>query len=177
MTLARHPSPPDRPARGRRPGWPAFAPLGAVVVAIVAGAGMQVFDSPTGREPGGRPAGVAASSPVVHDGVGGSEIVVFFTRVTASALDADEIARGRDAGAAGVFVPVVDGSAAHLAAVEGAFVDEATGGRWNLLGEAVAGPLAGQRLEAVPHIDTFWFAAAAFRPGTVIWEGPGADGR
>ena len=40
--------------------------------------------------------------------------------------------------------------------------------RWNLLSDAVDGPLAGSRLEAVPHLDTFWFAWATFVPDTEI---------
>jgi len=48
----------------------------------------------------------------------------------------------------------------------------ATRGRrlWNLLGRAVDGPLAGPLLDAVPHVDTFWFAWAAFRPDSAVIE-------
>jgi hypothetical protein len=35
-------------------------------------------------------------------------------------------------------------------------------------GEALDGPLAGERLEAVTHLDTFWFAWAAFLPETRV---------
>jgi hypothetical protein len=47
-------------------------------------------------------------------------------------------------------------------------VDRETASRWNLLSDAVDGPLAGSRLEAVPHLDTFWFAWATFVPDTEI---------
>ena len=43
-----------------------------------------------------------------------------------------------------------------------------TGSRWNVLGQAVDGPLAGARLAPVEHLDTFWFAWAAFHPSTRI---------
>ncbi|NUR07391.1 MAG: DUF3179 domain-containing protein, partial [Nocardioidaceae bacterium] len=43
-----------------------------------------------------------------------------------------------------------------------------SGSRWNVLGEAVAGPLRGRRLEPVTHLDTFWFAWVAFQPGTTL---------
>ncbi|MBI3029184.1 MAG: DUF3179 domain-containing protein, partial [Candidatus Rokubacteria bacterium] len=32
--------------------------------------------------------------------------------------------------------------------------------------------LAGQRLRAVPHVDAFWFAWAAFHPSTSVYGGP-----
>jgi hypothetical protein len=100
-----------------------------------------------------------------------TDLVFFWQPGTASALDADEIADGDDIGATGVFVPVVDDQALTFAASETGFVDDQTGSTWNLLGQAVDGPLAGSRLEAIPHVDTFWFAWAAFRPDTVIVDG------
>jgi hypothetical protein len=48
------------------------------------------------------------------------------------------------------------------------FVDEQTGSTWNVLGEAVEGPLVGERLEPVPHVDTFWFAWSAYQPDTSL---------
>jgi len=53
----------------------------------------------------------------------------------------------------------------------GEFADRETGSRWNQLGHAIAGPLKGQKLQGIEHIDTFWFAWAAFRPDTAIWKG------
>jgi hypothetical protein len=52
-----------------------------------------------------------------------------------------------------------------------AFRDVQTGSRWTVVGEAVAGPLAGRRLERVEHLDTFWFAWAAFHPDTRLLLG------
>ncbi len=43
---------------------------------------------------------------------------------------------------------------------------------WNLLGQAVAGPLKGQRLTPVMKVDSFWFGWAAFRPETSIYQEP-----
>jgi hypothetical protein len=43
---------------------------------------------------------------------------------------------------------------------------------WNLLGHAIRGPLAGKRLRAIPHVDAFWFAWAAFHPATSIHGSP-----
>ncbi len=47
-------------------------------------------------------------------------------------------------------------------------MDEETGSRWDLLGQATAGPLAGKHLEPVVHGTPFWFAWAVFKPGTRI---------
>ena len=53
------------------------------------------------------------------------------------------------------------------------FMDVETGSRWNMLGEAVAGPLMGKRLEQVPAYNAMWFAWAAYWPETEIWDGEG----
>jgi hypothetical protein len=87
---------------------------------------------------------------------------------TASALDAGSVAAGKDVGASGVFVPVVDGRALSFQRADDGFVDDQTGSRWNVLGQAVQGPLAGESLEPVVHVDTFWFAWGSFRPESRI---------
>ena len=48
------------------------------------------------------------------------------------------------------------------------FVDDETGSTWDIFGEAVDGPLEGEQLEAIAHLDTFWFAWAAFETETRI---------
>jgi len=48
------------------------------------------------------------------------------------------------------------------------FVDRVTSSRWDILGHAGSGPLAGTDLTPVTHVDTFWFAWAAFRPDTAV---------
>ena len=110
-----------------------------------------------------------AAPTAVNDTVGGQELVVFFDKGTSSALDTDRIAEGKDVGATGLFTPVLAGRRLTFEVQEGAFVDRETGSRWDILGRAVNGPLEGQALEPLPHIDTFWFAWGAFRPDTEIW--------
>ncbi len=105
---------------------------------------------------------------VVSADVGGMPIVAFWQAGTSSALDAADIAAGADIGSTGVFVAVVDGASLTFAASGDGFVDAETGSTWNLLGEATDGPLAGAMLEAVDHVDTFWFAWSAFRPDSAI---------
>lgn len=106
---------------------------------------------------------------VVHDTVGGAEVVILFKKGTASALDEPVIATSRDVGATGVFFPVVDGRRLGFAVKGEGFVDQETGSHWNILGKATSGPLKGKALERVPHVDTFWFVWSAFKPKTTVY--------
>jgi hypothetical protein len=47
-------------------------------------------------------------------------------------------------------------------------VDIETGTRWNIKGEAIEGPLAGQRLRQVPAYTAFWFAWVTFWQNTEV---------
>jgi hypothetical protein len=96
-------------------------------------------------------------------------VVVWFARGTSSALNTDTVARGRDVGATGAFDPQLAGQHLHFIARRGdGFQDRETVSTWNLLGHAVAGPLTGQQLTPVTHLDTFWFAWSIFKPDTTL---------
>jgi hypothetical protein len=106
---------------------------------------------------------------VMHDLVGDREIVVLWAPGTASAVDNERIAEGRDVGASGVFDRRVAARALTFEPVEaGQFRDRETGSIWTILGRAVAGPLTGQRLSPIQHGNHFWFAWAVFRPDTEV---------
>ncbi len=110
---------------------------------------------------------------VVEAAVGGIDVVAFWAPGTASALDAGSVAGGDDIGATGVFVPEVDGEPltfSPLSGVDDEFVDDQTGSTWSILGRAVDGPMEGSRLDRVEHLDTFWFAWAAFQPDSALIE-------
>jgi hypothetical protein len=49
------------------------------------------------------------------------------------------------------------------------FVDDQTKSTWNILGQAIAGPLAGRRLEPIVHGNHFWFSWASYRPQTRVY--------
>jgi hypothetical protein len=116
-----------------------------------------------------------ASVGVAHDEIGSEAIVVLWESGTASALDAANIEEGRDTGATGVFRPIADGRPRTFErGADGAIRDRESGSTWSVTGLAVAGPLAGERLEPVAHGDHFWFAWAAFEPSTRIWMARGA---
>jgi hypothetical protein len=119
----------------------------------------------------GVPLATLREERVVSATLAGTELVLFWAPGTASALDAGDVAGGDDVGATGVFIPNIDGQALTFTASGDRFADEQTGSTWNILGQAVEGSLAGAKLAAVEHVDTFWFAWSAFRPDTAIIEG------
>jgi hypothetical protein len=89
---------------------------------------------------------------------------------TNSALNEAEIASGDDIGSTGVFFVEGDDRAEEFTRVGDAFVDESTGSTWNILGEAIAGPRLGDRLEPIVHVDTFWFAWATFQVDAALFD-------
>ena len=108
---------------------------------------------------------------VAHVEVGDEEPVVFWAPGTASAVDASRIAESRDVGSTAVYRREVDGRRLTFEpAGDGRFTDRQTGSTWTLAGRAVEGPLEGRQLEPVAHGNHFWFAWAAFRPGTRVWR-------
>jgi thiol-disulfide isomerase/thioredoxin len=115
---------------------------------------------------------------VVNDTVGGVDVVVFWTPGTASALDSSDVARGRDVGSAVVFSRELDGETLAFAFDGDAFVDEATGTSWDVMGQALDGSRSGDRLTPVVSVNHFWFSWAAFQPETRVYgvESSGEDG-
>ncbi len=112
-----------------------------------------------------------AEGGVVEVELGARDLVVWLQPGTASALDDATVSGGRDVGATGVFEPVVDGRRLTFVRTTDGFVDDQTRSRWDILGRAVDGPLRGASLEGYPHVDTFWFAWAAFLPDTDVVPG------
>lgn len=112
-----------------------------------------------------------AASGVIHDELVGVPLVVLHKPGTASALDRRAIREGRDVGSVAVFDRRVDGRVlTFVANGDGTYTDRETGSTWNILGEAIAGELEGQRLTRQLAFDHFWFAWAAFHPQTLLYE-------
>ena len=106
---------------------------------------------------------------VINDQQGGQDLAIFHMGGTSSALDAPVISMGADVGASGVFDPNLNGEKLTFVKENDSISDEQTGSSWNILGQAVDGPLAGEVLAPLVHGDHFWFAWAAFRPETVVF--------
>ena len=117
------------------------------------------------------PLGALTEAGVAEVEVSGRPVVVWSVAGLRSALDTSQIAEGRTIGATGAFDPVLDGRRLTFTRTSpDRFTDAETGSGWTVLGQAVDGPLAGARLDPVDHVDTFWFAWAAFHPDTRIAE-------
>ena len=108
---------------------------------------------------------------VVNYTVAGQDLVVFFKPGTRSALDQLLIGDSREVGATGIFDPELDGQKLTFRAEGGKFVDNETGSTWSILGRAIEGPSTGQQLTPIVHANHLWFAWAAFKPDTLIYQG------
>ncbi len=111
------------------------------------------------------------SVPVVNDTVSGQDIAIFYAGDTLSAFkifDPDLPWRSRQVGSTGVFDPNLDGRKLTFRVEDDRIVDDQTGSTWNILGQAVEGPLQGRKLQQVVHANHFWFAWQAFNPETQI---------
>ncbi|MFQ5641830.1 MAG: DUF3179 domain-containing protein [bacterium] len=97
---------------------------------------------------------------LIHDSVGSKEILVI------------------DVGQENFvtsYVRIVNGAALTFKLAETAtfpftFKDNETGSTWNVLGEAIAGPLAGAKLDKPTSFNAFWFAWGAFYKGAEIYS-------
>ncbi len=116
------------------------------------------------------PFGVLRSERVVSYTLNGQEMVILFKPGARSALGAQSIADAADVGATGVFDPNLDGEKLRFRVEGEHFVDRDTGSVWNILGEAIDGPLAGKKLTPIVHANHFWFTWAAFKPDTTIYR-------
>jgi hypothetical protein len=112
---------------------------------------------------------VLAEMGVINDRHGDQDLAIFHTGGTSSALDSPVIAMGDDVGSTGVFDPYLDGQVLSFVKEGDLILDEQTGSSWNIVGQAVDGPLAGSQLVPIVHGDHFWFSWAAFNPDTVIF--------
>lgn len=110
-----------------------------------------------------------AESGVINDVQGEQALTVFHLPGTASALGASRIADAEDVGATGVFDPTVDWEVLTFSREGEFFIDAETGSKWNIVGKAVEGELAGQQLTQIVSADHFWFSWAAFRPDTIVY--------
>ena len=102
--------------------------------------------------------------------VGGQDFVILWQAGQSTALEDDAIDGGRDVGSVGVFIPELSGQQLTFVASPDGFLDNETGTTWNILGEGVTGPNAGEQLERFHHLDTFWFAWSTYQPNTELVE-------
>jgi hypothetical protein len=81
------------------------------------------------------------------------------------------IAETEDVGATSVFERKLDDQILTFRRDSDTIVDVESGSTWNILGQAIDSPLAGEQLTPVIHADHFWFSWAGFKPDTIIYGG------
>ncbi|MCY3979145.1 MAG: DUF3179 domain-containing protein [Chloroflexi bacterium] len=107
---------------------------------------------------------------VINDNIAGRDIVALWQGGAVSALDEAVIDVSRDVGMALMFERRLDtGETLTFNFDDGGYMDEETGSRWNVFGEAIDGPLAGAKLRQLHAFPHFWFAWAAFYPDTALY--------
>jgi len=120
----------------------------------------------------GYPFDLISEERAVNDVVGEIPVAVLWGGDTADALDSASIADGDAIGTAIAFDRRVDGQTLTFSpAGDDRFTDEETSSTWNLLGQAIDGPLQGELLETVNHRNEFWFAWASFFPDGEVYAG------
>jgi hypothetical protein len=115
------------------------------------------------------PVTVLAEVGVINDNQDGQDLVLFHTAGTTSAFFNPVTNEFDDVGATGIFDPNLNGELLTFSLVGEDIVDDQTGSTWNILGQAINGPLAGETLTPIVHGDHFWFSWAAFKPDTLIY--------
>jgi hypothetical protein len=129
----------------------------------------RVFALNLNDDPIAFPYDALAQHRVLTDVVGGEPVVVLWAPGAASALDAQQVADGREVGAAASFSRRLDGEVLAFVRAGDGIVDVQTGSRWDALGRAIDGPMKGKQLEEVVGTNHFWFSWAAFYPKTRVW--------
>jgi hypothetical protein len=102
--------------------------------------------------------------------VDGTDISVWHLPGMASPLNDPDVANGDRIGSTRAYLAEVQGRTTEFRRQDDQFIDTVTGSTWNFLGEAVDGPMTGERLRPVVHVDTFWFAWATFHVDTRLVE-------
>ena len=133
----------------------------------------RVLHVPAGDAERIYPFGAFADEPVINDEVGGEPVVVMSRSGVLSVLDRDRIADSRRVPSAAAYSRRLEGRVLEFEHRGGRIADSATGSIWNILGEAVAGPLAGSRLALLSRGDHFAFAWLAFHPDADVYGGSG----
>ncbi|MDP1546311.1 MAG: DUF3179 domain-containing protein [Anaerolineales bacterium] len=116
------------------------------------------------------PYSALSEEKVINDTVGGEDVVVFWVEGTASALDASNIAEGREVGSAVAYSRLLNNQELTFEFKDGKILDTQTGSEWNIFGQAISGELMGKQLSPVISINHFWFSWAAFKPETRIYQ-------
>ena len=117
------------------------------------------------------PFSILEEERVVNYNVNGRDLAIFFAPGASSAFRDRLTGEYNAVGATGVFDANLDGQMLSFRADGDNIVDDETGSVWNILGQAIEGPLSGSDLTPIIHGNHFWFAWGAFKPDTKIYQG------
>lgn len=107
---------------------------------------------------------------VLNEEVGGEPVLIMSRVGTLSALDSSRIVDARTIASVTAWKRTLDGRVLAFERRGERVVDIETGSEWNLLGQAVTGPLSGRSLGPAPGGVHFAFAWLAFNPKSEIYE-------
>jgi len=92
-----------------------------------------------------------AAAGTVNLDVDGQPVVLLAAPDLASSLGAASLAEGKPISSTATFLATAGGKELSFKKDGKDFTDAQTGKRWAITGEAVSGPLRGQRLTPIPH--------------------------
>ncbi|MCK5645825.1 MAG: DUF3179 domain-containing protein [Anaerolineales bacterium] len=102
---------------------------------------------------------------VANDTINGAPIVVFWKEGTQTTFG--NLPTG--VGSSGVFSRELEDQVLTFTPADNGYEDLETGSLWNILGQAVRGPLLGSSLTPIVSTEHFWFAWSVFLPDTEVW--------
>ena len=108
---------------------------------------------------------------VIEDTIDRKPVVIFYAPGQLSALDKRLIADSKEVGSAAMFSAVVNERQLTFDYYKGVISDNQTRSQWDVFGRAINGELMGTQLRPVLRSNVhFWFAWAAFKPETKVYE-------
>ena len=116
-----------------------------------------------------------AKDRVAQETVGGQRLVLFYEPRGLSNLDTFKLEEARSVGTASVFVPRVDEMELTFEFKDNGFEDRETGSRWNMLGQAISGPLEGGALPFFFNNQGLWFYLAASQENITIYRSESSE--
>lgn len=146
-----------RLAHFRGPEPPADLPAEARVLGFTLGEAVVAYPLSTLSELG-----------VVNTQVARTPVAIFHQPGPADPLASPSFAEGPPLDVAYVYQRQVGDRLLAFTSAGGILVDKETGSRWNVLGRAVEGPLAGEQLRLIPHLNVPWAYWASVHPDTEL---------
>ena len=116
------------------------------------------------------PFAILSTERVINDTIQGQPVVAFWEAGAASVLDAMSVEQSQDVGQAALFNRSLNGETLTFRYEDEHIYDNETNSEWNIFGEAIAGELAGERLERYNCFPHFWFAWSSAYPETLLYQ-------